>query len=442
MPSAAGDLLLSLPRAGSGTGLHRVNWLVGESLRDLPRGPECIKIVGSKGKGSTAAILHSILQQLLPCGLFTSPHLEQVEERFVVGADVVTPAALLTAVEWVRSTFERRPGWMADDRLGFFEAATAAMWRLFSSYSLGVAVVEAGIGGRLDATRVLPGTLAGLTSVELEHTSLLGPTLDHVAFDKSEICPPGGTLIAAATRTPLDERLAAYCGMRGVRLQWAHDAVRVRDVECGRDGTRLVLNTNAGEIRDVWLALRGPHQVANTQCAVALALAWAHGRYGWEQVAAAVRSGLRAVACPGRFEQVASDPNVFVDVCHTPGSAAACARAARECLPGEELLLVAGASLDKDVEGIVSALATVPRVIVATTAHHKGAPVARIADAARNANPKAEVLMADSIDDALPLARRMARDRGLTILVAGGLFLAAEARAVLEGRDPKALRFF
>jgi dihydrofolate synthase/folylpolyglutamate synthase len=442
MPTPAGDALLALPRAGSGTGLHRVSWLVSESRRDLPHGPQCIKIVGSKGKGSTAAILHSILQQLLPCGLFTSPHLADVEERFLVGAEIVTPAALMTAVEWVTSAFERRPAWMEGDTLGFFEAATAAMWRLFSSSSLEVAVVEAGIGGRLDATRALPGALAGLTSVELEHASLLGPTLDHVAFDKSEICPAGGTLFASATGTPLDRRLAAYCAMRGVRLRWAHEAVRVCEAACNRDGTRLRLETDDGEIRDAWLALLGPHQVANAQCAIALALAWAEGRYEWEAIAPAIRAGLGGVACAGRFERIGSGPDLFIDVCHTPGSASACARTARECLAGAGLLLVVGASFDKDVEGIVSSLAPVARVVVATTAHHKGAPVARILDAARSANAAADVFTADSVDEAVPLARRIASERGLTVLVAGGLFLAVEARTVLMGRDPSGLQFF
>lgn len=442
MPSPAGDALLALPRAGSGTGLHRVGWLAAESRRDLPRGPQCIKIVGSKGKGSTAAILHSILQRLLPCGLFTSPHLEDVEERFRAGDAIVSPAALMEAVEWVRATFDRRPAWMENDTLGFFEAATAAMWRLFSSANLEVAVVEAGIGGRLDATRVLPGTLAGLTSLELEHTALLGPTLDHVAFDKSEICPAGGTLVASATGTPLDDRLAAYCAMRGVRLRWAHHAVRVREAMCGRDGTRLSLDTDAGEVRDAWLALRGRHQVANAQCAIALALAWADGRYGWDALASAIGAGLRAVTCPGRFERIGSDPDLFIDVCHTAGSASACARAARDCLAGAEILLVLGASIDKDVEGIVSTLAPAARVIVATRARHKGAPVARVAAAARSTNAAAEVFEAAAIDAAVPLARRLARERGLTVLVAGGLFLAVEARAVVAGRDPASLRFF
>lgn len=441
MPSAAGDALLALPRTGSGTGLHRVSWLVEESRRELPREPSCIKIVGSKGKGSTAAILHSILQQLLPCGLYTSPHLEEVEERFRVGVQLVTPTALMPAVQWVRSTFDRRPAWMEGDTLGFFEAATAAMWRLFSSSGLQVAVVEAGIGGRLDATRVLPGTLAGLTSVELEHTSLLGPTLDHIAFDKSEICPTHGTLVASATQTPLDHRLAAYCVLRGVRLRWAHDVVRVRAAAPGRDGTKLDLETDAGEIRDAWLALRGPHQVANAQCAIALALAWAEGRYEWPAMRAAIDVGLRAVTCAGRFERIGSGPDVFIDVCHTPGSAAACARAVRECLAGDDILLVVGASADKDVDGVVSALVPVAQVVVATRAHHKGAPVAQIADAVWRANAAAELLTADAVAEAMPLARRIARERGLTVLVAGGLFLAAEARAVVAGRDPAAIRF-
>jgi dihydrofolate synthase/folylpolyglutamate synthase len=442
MTSPAAAALAGLPRFPAPVGLHRIHWLVRQCEAAFGPGPECIKIVGSKGKGSVAALLHAIVQQLEPCGVYTSPHLTHVEERFRIGSALVDAATLLESFDWVARAFARRPEWMSGEQLGFFETATAAAWYLFTRSRLRVAIVEAGLGGRLDATRVLPGRLAGLTSVELEHAAILGPTPEHIAYDKIEIAPAGGLVLAGDLEAGLRHRLAAYAGIAGVRLAWSDDRVAVTASSCTRDGSRVNLRLEgADEIEDVWIALAGRHQIANAALAVALAYEWARRRYTSEDFVRAVRDGLAAVAWPCRFERVHTGPDVFIDVCHTPASARACAASVRELLAGDTILLVTGGSYDKHVEEIVDTLAAEADAIICTRAHHKGADVERVAAVVERRRPDARVDSAGTVDEAIALAMERARRDGLTVVVAGGLFLAAEARAVLRGEDPRAIQF-
>jgi dihydrofolate synthase/folylpolyglutamate synthase len=284
---------------------------------------------------------------------------------------------------------------------------------LFATRSCAHTVWEAGIGGRLDPVRLIRARRLALTSLDLEHTAILGETLEEIAREKIDAAPEGATLFVSERCGPLRAAIEGRAQERGVRAVFIPDAA----------------------LGGLAPPLAGVHQQGNAALAVALA----------REIAPlsdhAVARGLAATRWPGRLETLSKAPLVVIDVGHTPDAARA-ALAGFQAMRGErEAALVCGVSADKDVAAIVSVLAPAFSTIVCAAPRHKGAPPAVIAAHAQEANPNAEIVLAESVADARGLALSRAREEG-AVYVAGGLFLAAEFRAVDVGRDPAALAFF
>lgn len=438
---------LGLPKFGHGPGLHRVRALAADVLATpWARGLDALKVSGSNGKGSVAALLEALLREAgLRAGLFTSPHLFAFNERMRVGAVEADDAALDAAWDEVRARVDawhaRRPG----DQVGAFEALTVQALHVFARAGVETLVAEAGIGGRHDPTRVIPGRVAALTSLDLEHTALLGSTLGEIACDKADLCPEGGTLVAWVEDDEARGALGAHCAGRGVRLIDARASGRVLRATPLPTGQRLDLELDGDVWRDVELALRGAHQARNALVALLAAREWLRANRPGLAPADFERAARRACAgvrWPLRCEQVGRAPDVFADVGHTPDALRALAAAVRATLPGRRLLLVAGVSRDKDAAGILAALAPLAHAAIATQAHHKGRDAGEIASALRALRPDLPIEVEADVTRAALRARERAVAEDATVLIAGGLFLAAEAVYALRGGDPRALAFF
>lgn len=396
------------PKFGAGPGLERVAAIaerLGVSLKSF--GDAGAVIVGSNGKGSTAAMTAAILRETgASVGLFTSPHLFDLNERFNIdGADISDEEL---AHQWSRVVEAAAP---FRDALGGFEFLflIAADW--FAARGCAHTVWEAGIGGRLDPVRLIEAKRVALTSLDLEHTALLGDTLEEIARDKIDAAPNGATLYIGASCAPQRNSIEAHCGERGVRPQFTPPF----------EGTA---------------PLCGEYQRDNAALAVALA------RDVKAIKDAQVATGLAVTRWPGRLEVLQADPLVVIDVGHTPDGARR-ARAGFEAMRGDKAgVLVCGVSADKEVSAIVSVLAPGFETVLCAVAKHKGAAAPAIAAAANAANPEAELILADSVAEAHHLALARASTQNAAVFVAGGLFLAAEFRAVHLGRDPAALVFF
>lgn len=395
------------PKFGAGPGLERVAAIAARLGIDLARfGESAAVVVGSNGKGSTAAMCAAVLRETgASVGLFTSPHLFDLNERFNIdGADISDDEL---AHHWGRVADAAAP---FRDALGGFEFLflIAADW--FATRGCAHTIWEAGIGGRLDPVRLIEAKRVALTSLDLEHTALLGDTLEAIARDKIDAAPRGATLFVGASCEPQRGAIEAHCAERGVRAVFTQPHVDA--------------------------PLPGEHQRNNAALAVALA------RDVAAITDAQIAKGLLATRWPGRLEVLQSDPLVVIDVGHTPDGVRR-ARAGFEAMRGDrQCVLVCGVSADKEVTEIVAALAPGFQAIICAAAQHKGAPAAAIAAAANAANPEAELILADSVTEAHQLALARAAPRNAAIYVAGGLFLAAEFRAVHLGRDPAALAFF
>ncbi|MDZ4692402.1 bifunctional folylpolyglutamate synthase/dihydrofolate synthase [Terricaulis sp.] len=395
------------PKFGEGPGLQRLAAIAAELGVDLGAfGATGAVIVGSNGKGSTAAMTAALLEQVSgPVGLFTSPHLLDLNERFRIDGADIEDAAL--GEHWRRVTdAATRAGEAA--RLGAFEFLflIAADW--FAARDCTRTVWEAGIGGRLDPVRLIEARRLALTSLDYEHTALLGDTLEEIARDKLDAAPPGALVLVSESCIAQRAAIEAHCEQRKTKCAWI------------------------GAEREA--PLRGASQRQNAALALRLA------QDVVELSEAQVKAGLAATRWPARLEQLSADPLVVIDVGHTPAGVAAALEGFAELRGARDAALVVGVSHDKDAAAIIGALAPNFDVIVCVSADHKGAPAGVVAAHASAANPAAEIIVAESVAEARKLA--LLRARNGAVYVAGGLFIAAEFKAVHLGRDPARLGFF
>lgn len=390
------DWLVSRPKFGRGPCLDRMSALLD---RVAPSPLPGVKVTGSNGKGSTCAMLSSVLRAHgRRTGLFTSPHLRHVTDRLRIDGEPISDPALLARL--------RRVGDVADGiapgAFGTFELLTAAAAAWFGEAGADIAIWEAGIGGRLDATRPLPAAVTALVDVSLEHTGLLGATRDAIAHDKAQLAAPGTTLVVG----PTVPRLRLERPTIRARLAWPEDP---------RPG------------------LLGEHQLDNARCALVSARELLGDRFDR-------RTALDAIArtaLPGRLERFdVNGIEVWLDVAHNVAGLERVAESMRVIAGGRPIVLVIGVSADRPVESMVPVASGVARTAVCTRAKHKGAPVPRVARACPIDHETRPTVKA-AVDRAVACADALAG----VVFVTGGLFVAAEARAHLTGEDPTALRF-
>jgi dihydrofolate synthase/folylpolyglutamate synthase len=374
-----------------------------------------VQVGGTNGKGSTSTFIESILRSAgVTTGLYTSPHLLRLSERFRVGGDEVSPGELLTA--------DRAVGAAADGLgldLTFFERLTLMAAVAFAARRVEVAIYEVGLGGRLDATSALGAEVAAVTGVALDHQEHLGDTLEAIAGEKAGIFRPGQSAVIGVAGEPEAVPVLA----RAARARGVESLVVIGSAEVD------------AVTRELPLGLQGRYQRQNAACALAVIDACA-ARLGRTIDDTARQVGLAGARLPGRLELLSGDPIVVADGAHNPHAARALAA---ELDTGELAggwVAVLGVSRDKDVAGLLAPIAPRVRAIVATaSAHDRALPPGDLALAARTLMPAGAVHEAPDLAAALELAESLLAPRG-AILVAGSLFLVGEARALLLGDRP------
>lgn len=439
--------LLARPKHGAGLGLHRMlaaRDALGRAHEELRR-LDAIKITGSNGKGSVCAMVAAILGAVdVRVGLYTSPHLHRVHERIVVDGRPIGDDELRRSHAWFEALRAEHLRAHPGDDFGAFEAMTAVALHRFARAEVETVVAEAGIGGRYDATRVIPGRTCGLVSVDLEHTALLGGTEEQIAFDKADLCPPGGTLVVGRLHAELRRRLEAYGRLRTVAVQGIDERARVEVVAEGLPGTTVRLWVDELVIPELVIPAAGRHQVDNAALAVALAHDWLRRhRPGLapDRLVAAIQRAFGGLRLPGRLELVGEDPPAVIDVGHTPAAVASVARTLAPLLGPAKAVLVVGVSHDREPEALLGPLVPLAAHVICTRAHHRGGDPARVEAVLAERWPGVPRRVEATIEAAMRRAVEMARAQGRTVVVAGGLFVAMEAKAVLCGRDPQAIAF-
>jgi len=402
------DYLFALEQFGIKFGLENIRAIV-DSLGHPELAYETVHIAGTNGKGSVAAMVDSALRRAgRRSERYTSPHLIDLRERFVVDGAPVAADALDEAIGDVRRRIDAlRHAGTLQVQPTFFEVTTAVAFELFRRAAVDVAVVEVGLGGRLDATNVVSPQVTAITSIAFDHEQYLGSTIREIALEKAGIIKPGVPVVAGPMSSEALDAIAEVARERGASLVRACDGVE----------WTTVLRTPTRDYGRVELALRGEHQIANAVVAVLVL----------EQLnvpAVAIVEGLTHVSWPGRLDvrRLADGREAILDAAHNPAGARALASYLKT-LPGSPPPLVFAAMRDKDIDGMLRELVPAIGALVLTRAStRRAADPDALAERARVLAPALDVKAIPSLPAALDAAWQISP----RIVVAGSIFLLGD----------------
>ena len=415
--------LFALETFGIKLGLDNISRLC-EGLGHPERAFASLHVAGTNGKGSVTAMAHAGLRAAgVSAARYTSPHLSDLSERFVIDDRPVDTAALEAAVGDVLRCADRlQQTGVLPVSPTFFEATTAAAFELFRRARVDVAVIEVGLGGRFDATNVIAPIAGAITTIDFDHQQHLGHSLEAIAFEKAGIIKPGLTVIAGDLPNEARVVIRRVADERGATLiEAARDARLRSELVDGR--ARVTIETPHGTYGPVTLGLRGEHQAANALVAVRLLEAAAERGIHIER--AAIEQGLASAQWPARLELLTLEGGrrVLLDAAHNPEGARALAAYLRRYHP-ERPPLVLGVMRDKNVTEIVRTLVPLVSHVIATAAPTPRArPAEDLAAYVRDAGVTDVIIEPDAaraVDLALELS--------LTVCVAGSIFLVGAVR--------------
>jgi dihydrofolate synthase/folylpolyglutamate synthase len=421
-------------RFSSRTDLAPVLALLHE-LSDPHLGRVTVHIAGSKGKGSVAAMVESMLRAAdMHTGLFTSPHLHRFPERIQIDGEPVSREEFAVGLGEVRAAAERVADQMPDRPIVTFDVLTALAFLLYRKHEVQAQVIEVGLGGLLDSTNVFEiKDCAVITNIGLEHRDILGDTIPEIARQKAGIIVTGCPTIMAPQRESAADVIREVAAEKGSPLTEVALVCNLRRDSAGSENQTFRLRTPKAGYQ-AKLPLLGKHQLDNAATAVLTIEALT--KAGIQVSEEAVKQGLESVKWPGRIEVIKWRPLIVVDSAHTADSARRLRDTLLEYLRVDRATLVIGVMGDKDLDGLASAIEPAALRVVATQADHPRAlPAESVAQAFRGLSVEAyvEPRLGAAIDMATSLST--ASD---AIVILGSIALAGEARAHILGleRDP------
>jgi dihydrofolate synthase/folylpolyglutamate synthase len=397
-------------------------------LDDPHRRLKTVVVAGTKGKGSTAAMIAAIAQASgLKIGLYTSPHLCSIRERIRVDGEMVSEELFARLVHDLMPHIEAAG--MAGVRRfrTFFEILTAMAFVHFQRMEVDLAVLEVGLGGRLDATNVAAPSVSVITSISFDHTEVLGDTIPKIAREKAGIIKPHGLAVVAPQRPEALTVIQDVCLAQSARLIDVARELHWRPLSYGWDGSVFDLDGGVRSYPNLELPLAGLHQLLNA--ATAIATAEQLQAQGLPISADGIRRGVKQIQWEGRLETVSRQPWIVLDGAHNRDSARCLREALSTCFHYRNLILVLGISANKNLEGIIEELAPLAAVTVATRAMvPRAAPPQRVGDLA--ARWSAQTIVEEETRSALAQAIAVTRPDDL-LLVTGSLYLVGDAKRLL-----------
>jgi dihydrofolate synthase/folylpolyglutamate synthase len=434
---------LGMPRAQSELRLGRMRRLL-RRLGDPHLGLRVVHVAGTKGKGSTAAMMASALTAAgIRTGLYSSPHLHRLEERYCIDGRPVDPAELDGLIDHVRAAVEQLDGDDADFRYRgatFFEITTAMGLLHFARRKVDAVVLEVGMGGRLDSTNVVHPAISVITSIAFDHTKQLGNTLGAIAAEKAGILKRSRPAVSGVVEDEPREairRVAARrgCPLRELGIDFRYEAAPPRQPLVRPTPWRVAVETWRTRWGELELPMLGPHQAHNAAVALAALDLLAEVEPVLEVGRDAALRGFAGLRWPARVEVLGETPWLVIDGAHNVASAQALAQTLESSFPATPRTLVFGTTKDKDLPGQLRALLPLFNTVIATRYVHnpRSVPPEDVAAAASTLAGRAARISREPAE-ALALARRLTSPEGL-ICVTGSLFLAAESRAIVLGHE-------
>jgi dihydrofolate synthase/folylpolyglutamate synthase len=388
-----------------------------------------VHVAGTKGKGTTCAMIASVLQAAgYRTGLFTQPHLHTFRERIQVDDRLITEEEMIALLEGQRPSIEQLPD------PSTFEIMTAMAFEYFADQQVDFAVIETGLGGRLDTTNVLKPLISVITSISYDHTYILGNTLEEIAGEKAGIIKQGKPVVCAPQQPEALQVITDTCRERNAPLTLLGREWLWERTEANMEGQRLRITCHMpeaggllaeGQSEDFWVPFLGPYQVVNATTAVATLDQLF--RQGVGLSVDNVRKGLEAARWPGRLEILGRDPLLVVDGAHNLDSMRRMLATLVYDLTFDRLIIVAGFSADKDIAGMMDELtSTVDQLVLTKSIHPRSADPEQVAE--RCDDPRTTISIVEDVASALWSALDEAETDDL-VCVTGSFFVVAEARA-------------
>jgi dihydrofolate synthase / folylpolyglutamate synthase len=411
-----------------------------ELLGDPQRVYPVIHLTGTNGKGSTAAMIESLLRaDGLRTGRFTSPHVTSVTERIAIDGEPIGDERfddVWREIEPYVALIDQRQ--IDGVSMTFFEIITAMAYAAFADAPVDVAIVEVGLGGAWDATSVADGDVAVVTPIDLDHTHLLGRTITEIAREKAGIIKPGAHAILAGQSLEAAQVLLARCAEVGALPQREGIDFGVIDRQLAVAGQLIRLSAADGPVDDIFLPLYGAHQAANAAQALAATEAFLGLKALHPDM---VRQGFAQVRSPGRLELVRRSPSVVLDAAHNPHGARAAAAAITEAFAFAPLIGVVAVMADKDARGILEVFEEIMNQVVITqvASTSRGMPAEVLGELAEEIFGAPRVTVVPRLDDAIERAVALAEADGVGssgVLISGSVIAISEARTLLVKDEP------
>ena len=413
--------------------VRRAMELLGDPQKTFPM----IHLTGTNGKTTTTRIVERVLREHgLKTGRFTSPHLHDFRERIALNGEPVEPERFVAVWEDVEPFIAMVDAeCLAADEptMTYFEVLVVLAYAVFADAPVDVAVVEVGLGGVWDATNVADGVVSVIAPVAIDHTRLLGDTLEDIAGEKKGIINPGGIAVVAEQAPEVDEIVREYCLEVDATMLREDDAFGVTAREPAVGGQMISVRGLAAEYADLFLPLFGEHQAHNTALAIAAVEAFLGG--GEQKIDDDVlRAALEGVTSPGRLEIVRRSPTVVVDAAHNPAGAAALREALADSFQFNRLVGLVAVLADKDAEAILTALEpTLDHVVVTRNTSPRSMAPRELGTLAAELYGDDRVTVIENLPDALDHAAQLADEEGVGggVLATGSVITAAEVRMLL-----------
>lgn len=415
--------------------------LIGNPQRAYP----VIHVAGTNGKSSVTRMIDALLTAMgLTTGRFTSPHLQKVTERIAIGNRPIdddryvrTFGDIAPYIDLV-DTASRAEGGVL---LSKFEILTAMAFAAFADAPVDVAIIEVGLGGTWDSTNIVDPAVTAITPIGIDHIDYLGPDLASIAENKAGIIKTGATAVIGPQQPEAMEVLLRRAALVDATVARYGTEFEVAERRGAVGGQLITLQGLSGRYEDIFLPLYGQHQARNAAVALAAVEAFFGAGRDRSLDAEVVRDGFAAAISPGRMERVRTSPVIFVDAAHNPHGATALAAALAEDFSFTRLVGVLAVMADKDVAGVLTALAgSFDEVVVTVNSSPRSMPIPDLEAIAREILGEERVHTADRMDEAIALAVDLAEDdptggAGAAVLVTGSVVSAGDARA-LTGWDP------
>jgi len=391
---------------------------------------KALHIAGTKGKGSTAHMLDAMLRNAgFRCGLYTSPHILDIRERIRVDGRLISEAGFARLIGRLAPKVEK----LKNETPTFFEIMTAAAFLHFVAQEVDFAVIETGLGGRLDSTNVLRPEVCGITNISYDHMAQLGTTLEAIAEEKAGIFKPGVPIVSAPQARGVKRVLRKQAEKVGAELRFVGDELefsyRFESSRAAGPHSRVCVTTPTSRFDHIQVPLLGEHQAVN--CGVALGMIDCLRQKGYPLGEQQAIDGLASVRVHGRLETIRSQPHTVVDAAHNAASVAALMRAIGQNITYDSMVVIFGCSMDKDIDGMLQQLQLGADKVIFT---NNGSP--------RSADPRElhlrfvekstkMAMVAPTLDDAFRTAMHCVTREDL-ICITGSVYLVGLAKQQLS----------